>query len=383
LPSTMHRPGRPLHPLSLLQANGLHPAKDRRISRAGPLVEGPRASWTSSRHVAIAYSKSLVFPEGHVAPEIERSAKVQDPEIAELRASLARSLPEIPCRFLYDEVGSELFERITHEPEYYQTRTELAILEDHCGAIARAIEPREYVELGAGSGRKTHLLLDALGTLERCTLLDISGDFLAGSVARLRTAYPQLQIRGLVADFLQNLSALGLGERRLITFLAGTLGNLHPSTVPAFLTRVARQMTPGDGFLVGIDLIKDPTRIEAAYNDAAGVTAAFNENILAVMNQRFGADFPLDAFEHRARYDEAHAWVDIRLQAMRPVSVRVEALDLDLRFATGAEIRTELSCKYSPESFAVAAEGTGLAVQEIYTDPENLFADVLLVRTDA
>ncbi len=306
-----------------------------------------------------------------------------DREVEELRAALARPLPEIPTRYLYDEHGSELYERITHEPEYYQTRTEIEILERHCRDIAELTRPLEYVELGAGSGRKTHLLLDALETLERCTLLDISGDFLAGSVARLRADYPRLHIRGLVADFLHDLTVLGPGGRRLVTFLAGTLGNLHPKEVPAFLGRVARQLVMGDGMLVGIDLIKDKARLEAAYDDAAGVTAAFNKNILNVVNRKFDADFPVDAFEHRARYDEEHAWIDIRLQANRDVRVHVGALDLDVTFGEGQEIRTELSCKYSPESLAAAAEGTGLVVREVFTDPDRLFADVLLVKADA
>jgi L-histidine N-alpha-methyltransferase len=317
-----------------------------------------------------------------VSPETERSLTGSDQDAAELRASLTRSLPEIPCRFLYDETGSELFEQITHQPEYYQTRTELAILEAHSQSIAQAIRPLEYVELGAGSGRKTDLLLEAMETLERCVLMDISGDFLKGSVARLRAAHPRLQFRGLVADFLTDLKALGQGKRRLMTFLAGTLGNLHPESVPSFLRRVSQQLTPGDGFLVGIDLIKNPARIEAAYNDQAGVTEAFNKNILAVINKRFEADFPLDAFEHRARYNTERSWVDIRLQATRPLRIHVNALDLELRFNPGEEIRTELSCKYSAESFAAAAQNTGLKIREIYSDSEGLFANILMVRAD-
>ena len=318
-----------------------------------------------------------------MTPDPLTTLAAPDREAEEFRAALRKPLPEIPTRYLYDERGSELYERITHEPEYYQTRIEIEILERHCRDIAELTRPLEYVELGAGSGRKTHLLLDALETLERCTLLDISGDYLAASVDRLRADYPRLHIRGLVADFLHDLTALGPGGRRLVTFLAGTLGNLHPKEVPAFLSRVARQLVPGDGMLVGIDLIKDKARLEAAYDDAAGVTAAFNRNILNVVNRKFDADFPVDAFEHRARFDEEHAWIDIRLQANRDVDVHVGALDLDVSFAEGDEIRTELSCKYSPESLAAAAEGTGLVVREVFTDPDRLFADVLLVKGDA
>ncbi|MDG2150285.1 MAG: L-histidine N(alpha)-methyltransferase [Planctomycetota bacterium] len=317
-----------------------------------------------------------------MTPETKQNLADPDSEAAEIRASLMRGLPEIPCRFLYDETGSELFEQITHQPEYYQTRTELAILEAHARDIGKIIRPLEYVELGAGSGRKTDLLLGAMDTLECCVLTDISEDFLKESVARLRVAHPNLQLRGLTADFLSNLGVLGQSKRRLITLLAGTLGNLHPGAVPGFLRRVAQQLTPEGGFLVGIDLIKDPARIEAAYNDRAGVTATFNKNILSVINKRFEADFPLDAFEHRARYDTENSWVDIRLQATRPVDIHAKALDLKLRFNTGEEIRTELSCKYSPESFAAVAQDTGLKIREIYSDNEGLFANILMVRED-
>ncbi len=327
-------------------------------------------------------------PEKSLRPHSSTAASLS-PEARELRAGLTKALPEIPCSLLYDEHGSELFERITHEPEYYQTRTELAILEEYAGAIAAEIHPTEYIELGAGSGRKTHVLLDALhapGDLTHCTLLDISGDFLQGSVARLAAAYPELRVRGLEADFLHDLKTLGANHEpgsRLVTFFAGTLGNLHPDQVPAFLTLVAQQLAEGDGFLVGIDLIKDSARLDAAYNDAAGVTAAFNKNVLTVLNRRFGADFPVDAFEHHAFYDAAKAWVDIRVRATRAVDVHIDALDLRIRLEAGQEIRTELSCKYSSESFSAAVQGTGFEVRQAYTDPERLFADVLLVRTHA
>ena len=315
--------------------------------------------------------------------------KTLDPEAAALSRALRKPLPEIPCKYLYDELGSTLYEQITHEPEYYQTRTELRILEACAGTIAQTLSPREYVELGSGSGRKTHLLLDALKDhgLERVALLDISREMLNDSVARLRVDYPGLSIRGLVSDFLEDLSIMGLGHAstsaepggRLVTFLAGTIGNLHPSQVAPFLTRAARQLQPGDGMLVGIDLIKDPARLEAAYNDAAGVTAAFNTNILSVLNDRFGTDFPVEHFEHRAFYDAENAWIDIRLRATRACRVRSERLGIDKRFEPGSEIRTELSCKYSRESFGQAVEGTGLEMQDVFTDEEDLFADVLLV----
>ena len=300
----------------------------------------------------------------------------------QLRQALRKPLPEIPSKYLYDERGSELYEQITHEPEYYQTRTEFTILEGAVPELAKELAPREYVELGSGSGRKTELFIAGLPDLESVLLLDISGEFLDDSVARVRARHPELTVRGLEADFVHDLSRLGPGGGRLMTFFAGTLGNLHPDEVPGFLRRAAAQMEPGDGLLVGIDLVKDPAVLEAAYNDAAGVTAAFNLNILNVLNERFGGDLPVDDFEHHAFYDTQHEWIDIRVRAKRRVRARLEALDLDLVLGMGDEIRTELSCKYSLDSLRRRSEGTGLAMRRVFTDPEGLFADVLLVRTE-
>jgi len=297
-----------------------------------------------------------------------------------LRRALQRTLPEIPCRYLYDERGSALFEAITRLPEYYQTRTELSILERAAPELQRLLDPREYVELGSGSGRKTRVLLDAFTRLQRCVLLDISREVLDDARAALASEYPGLAVSGLLADFVHELPPLGARGRRLITFLAGTIGNLHPAEVPGFLERVAGQMRAGDGLLVGIDLIKDAARLEAAYNDSAGVTAAFNKNALRVVNARFGGDLPLDAFEHRAFYDRERAWIEMRLVARRRVDARLPGLGLELHFQPGDEIRTELSCKYSVESFAAAAHGSGLDIAHTFSDDERLFADVLLVR---
>jgi len=219
------------------------------------------------------------------------------------------------------------------------------------------------------------------GRLERCLLLDISRHFLEEAARSLGEAFPRLRIRGVVCDFPDDLALLGPGGGRLAVFFAGTIGNLHPTEVPGFLARMAEQLAPGDGFLVGLDLVKDVSRLEAAYNDAAGVTAAFNRNLLRVMNERLGADFDPESFEHVAFYDRANAWIEMRLRSSRAQRVRIPGACLEFGFERGDEIRTEISCKYTRRSFEALLPGTGLGVDRWYADPENLFALALLGRT--
>lgn len=321
------------------------------------------------------------------APGVERARTAADARArmaAEVRAGLAeRPLPTLPCKYFYDERGSALFDEITRLPEYYPYRTEEAILRTAAGDAIERIRPRELAELGSGLGRKTRLLLDAMrdrGLLERCVLLDISEGVLERSIADLARDYPGLVTRGVAGDFLEDLAALGPGGGRLAVFLAGTLGNLHPDRVPRFLSALARQLEPGDGFLVGLDLVKDPARLHAAYNDSAGITAEFNLNILRVINAELSADFLPEAFEHVAFYDREHAWIEMRLRATRDMRVRVRGAGVELALEAGEEIRTELSCKYTRESFETRLPGTGLEIERWYTDADRLFASVLLRR---
>lgn len=301
----------------------------------------------------------------------------------EVAQGLTAVPPWLPCKYFYDDRGSALFEEITRLPEYYQTRTEERILEVIADEVIAAVRPRELVELGSGVGRKIRLLLDRMsraGRLDRCVLLDINERYLNESVRRLSAAYPSLRVRGVRGDFGGDLGAIGKGGERLVLFLAGTVGNLHPDEVPAFFARVAGILEPGDGFLLGLDLVKDRRRLEAAYNDAAGVTALFNRNILQVLNDRLEADFDPEAFEHVAFYDEAKAWIEMRLRARRACRVSIPACGLALRFARGDEIRTELSCKYTRSSLESRLPGTGLGLSRWFTDPEELFALALLER---
>jgi len=304
-------------------------------------------------------------------------------EGAALRASLLQKLPEIPARYLYDDTGSELFERITELSVYYQTRTEISILERTAADIVAHARPHHLVELGSGAGRKIRILLDALradGPSVTCTMLDINELFLLQSIDRLSADYPAFVFRGVVGNFMTDLGRLGPAGGRLIVFFAGTVGNLHPDERRSFLGDLAQRMDDADALLVGVDLVKDPARLEAAYDDPEGVTAAFNLNVLSVLNRQFAGNFDSSAFRHRAFYDQKNAWIEMRLVATRKNEVRLDALDLRLAFDKGAEIRTELSCKFTRASLEASAGEAGLTIDRWYTDPADLFALALVRR---
>jgi L-histidine N-alpha-methyltransferase len=315
--------------------------------------------------------------------QIERGElHTRDPqaEHAEVRRNLLRTLPRIDSKYFYDDVGSRLFEEITHLPEYYQTRTEEALLGSIADEVVTLTGARELVELGSGAGRKIRLLLDAMrrqGRLENCVLLDINETFLRTSAEELADQYPEMGVRGVVGDFLHDLDLVGSGDNRLFIFLAGTIGNLYPRQFATFLKSVRAILGEGDRFLVGLDLVKGTARLEAAYNDSAGVTAEFNLNALRVLNHRFGTGFEVDAFEHIAIYDAEQEWIEMRLRARRPTSVSLGD-SRELRLGIGDEIRTEISRKFTRESFVNALGGTGLELSGWFTDPENLFASALV-----
>lgn len=303
-------------------------------------------------------------------------------ECMALREGLAKALPEIAPRYFYDDTGSALFEQITHTEVYYPTRAEVAILERHAAEILDAVRPRHLAELGSGAGRKIRLVLDAWGrcgaAAESVTMLDINQSFLDASIRALSLDYPTLRFRGILGDFTRDLGRLGPGGGRLLLFFAGTLGNLYPAERTRFFQAVAASMAPGDALLLGVDLIKDRGRLEAAYNDPSGLTAEFNLNALAVLNQRFGADFDTSAFAHRAFYDAENTWIEMRVVTTRPVQVHIPVIDLRLSLAQGAEIRTEISCKFDRASLGAAAAEGGLSVSSWTTDPDGLFALALL-----
>lgn len=299
---------------------------------------------------------------------------------ADARAGLTETPKTLPPKYFYDAAGSELFEQITRLPEYYQTRTEHALLRRHAADIARASEAEVLLELGSGSSYKTRLLLDALrgtGRLTGYAPVDVSASALEGAVAGLGTDYPDLAVHATVADYDRHLAALPDGGRRLVAFLGGTIGNFEPRRRAAFLAGLTAQMSPGETLLLGLDLVKDPDRLVAAYDDAAGVTARFNRNVLHVLNRELGADFDVEAFEHVAIWDAGSEWVEMRLRAAREMTVRLPAIDLSVDFAAGEEVRTEISAKFRQEGVRTELAAAGLALEQWWTDDDGDYALVL------
>jgi L-histidine Nalpha-methyltransferase len=299
----------------------------------------------------------------------------------EVGASLRADPPSLPSKYFYDDRGSRLFDEITRLAEYYQTRTETALLARVAPALVRASGARELVELGSGASPKIGILLDALVAAggESCTLLDVHAASLEQSLTRLQSVYPRLNLRGVAGDFVTDLHVLGRAPRRLIAFLGGTIGNLDPEEATRFLRDTASVLERGGSVLLGVDLVKDVERLERAYNDAQGVTAAFNRNILNVVNECLDGDFVPEAFAHVAFYDQERAWIEMRLRALRPQTAHVRAVGVRLELSEGAEIRTEISCKYTRGSLTRLLPDE-LELSDWHTDNEQLFGLALLRR---
>jgi L-histidine Nalpha-methyltransferase len=297
---------------------------------------------------------------------------------ADVRAGLTSPFKELSPRYFYDERGSELFERITELEEYYPTRCEREILAGESGAICEAANrPASLIELGSGSARKTRVLLDAMseaGCLETYCPVDISEEITRETAEQIASEYDGATVRGLVCDFEFDLERVPVGGPRVIALLGGTIGNFAPHQRAGFLRRIANLLGPDDRFLLGTDLVKDPEILEAAYNDAAGVTAEFNKNVLAVLNRELGADFDLDSFEHVARWDPENLWMDIRLRSLANQVINFEALAMLVPFAAGEEMRTEISTKFlRPGLEGIYAEA-GLELTDWWTDEDGLYA---------
>ena len=296
----------------------------------------------------------------------------------DVREGLSATPKALPPKYFYDSRGSELFERITELPEYYPTRAEQSILDEVGGEIVELVQPEELVELGPGSARKTNALLDPMcadGSARRYVPVDVSESAVAESVTRLVDEYDALAIHGIVGDFERDLDRIPRnGDRRLIAFLGGTIGNLDARERQVMLRKVREQLGPDDRLLVGTDLVKDRERLEAAYNDSAGVTAEFNRNVLNVINSNLDGDLDPERFEHRAVYDESRQWIEMRLCARRQHDAHIAALDLDVAFQAGEHIRTEISCKFTQERLELEYANARLELLDLYTDPEGLFA---------
>ena len=296
---------------------------------------------------------------------------------ADVRAGLTKPFKELSPRYFYDERGSELFERITELDEYYPTRCEREILQERSSEIVEAAEPRALIELGSGSAAKTRVLLDAMSEascLEAYAPVDISEEITRDTADRIASEYEGVTVLGHVCDFELDLERVPVEGPRVIAFLGGTIGNFPPAQRASFLRRIANLLDPEDRFLLGTDLVKDRATLELAYDDPEGVTAAFNTNVLAVLNDRLDADFDLDAFEHVARWDADNLWMDIRLRSLKHQVIDIRALDLQVAFAAGEEMRTEISTKFMRPGLEGIYAEAGLELTDWWTDDEGLYA---------
>ena len=295
----------------------------------------------------------------------------------EVRLGLTSDPKTLPSKYFYDERGSRLFEDITELPEYYPTRAEREALEIHAAEIARIAHPRELVELGSGSSKKTRLLLEAAlerGRLQKYVPLDVSREIAEASARELVSDYPGLLVHAVIGDFEEHLDEIPDGDHRLFVLLGGTIGNFLRDDAVRLLSGIAARMAPHEHFLLGTDLDKDPTVLQAAYDDAQGVTAEFNRNILNVVNERLGADFDLRDFDHVALYDQERRRIEMHLRAVRPLVAHIDAIDLDVTLRAGETIRTEVSCKYTRDMVAGMLRDAGLEMEGWFTDGAGRFA---------
>jgi L-histidine N-alpha-methyltransferase len=324
-------------------------------------------------------------------PRTEERPRLSIGERADGRAALyratARSLQsdpkQLPTIWLYDEHGSRLYEEITRLPEYYLPRREGEILLARSPEIARLTRASTLAELGAGSANNTRLLLDALdaaGTLERFVPLDVSGQTLQASAETIAAAYPRIAVQAIVGDFERDLGLLPRGGRRLIAFLGSTIGNLYPDERAELLTALAAELAPHDALVLGIDLVKDPARLQAAYKDPRGVTEAFVRNALTAVNRELEATFDQRRFAYVARWDAEHEWMDIGFRAREAHTVSVRRLGLELAFDDDEPLRIEISSKFRRERFEREAAKAGLRVESWWTDRAGDFAVALVLR---
>lgn len=307
----------------------------------------------------------------HLRPADLRAALEED-----VRSGMAATPKSIPPVWFYDEEGSRLFEEITRLPEYYPTRAERRLLRRHAPTVAALATADTLVELGAGACDKTRLLLDAMavhGPLHRYLPFDVSDEFLRAAAESLLGDYDGLAVHAVVGDFHRHLDRIPTGGRRLVAFLGGTIGNLTPSQRHRFLFDLNCTMEDGDHLLVGTDLVKDPGRIVAAYDDPAGVTASFNRNVLRVLNHRLGATFDPEQFEHVALWNADERWIEMRLRSTCDQRVRIADLGTTVAFARGEELLTEISAKFTAEGLAAELSSAGFVVDDQWGADEGDF----------
>ena len=298
----------------------------------------------------------------------------------ELRRALTARRPWLPARWFYDDAGCDLFVRITDLAEYYQTRTEQALLDQHMDALVRAHGLTELVEIGSGAARKTRAILDAMesaGTLKRFIPFDISPGAVAASAADIAAAYPGTRVHGVAGDFSRHLSRIPrrpADGRRMVAFLGGTIGNLDPPRRRTMMRRLARLLRPGDCLLLGTDLAHDPEVLVRAYDDSEGVTAEFNRNIIRHINHAYAGDADPDAFAHVARWNSRASRIEMHLRARRDIEWNIAGLGVVVPVEAGSTIRTEISCKFTADSVRAMYEDAGLVLADWHEDPRGRYA---------
>lgn len=314
----------------------------------------------------------------HISPE-----RLLEDLRSDVRQGLTASPKWLSPKWFYDATGSELFERITELPEYYPTRTERALIEAHAHDIAERTDAAILVELGSGSSEKTRLLIEAgikHGSLAKYVPQDVSPSALSGAIEQISHEFPALEVHGIVSDFTDTLQNLPADGRRTIAFLGGTLGNLTPEERAGFLSDIANALIADEFLVLGVGLVVDPDVLIPAYDDAAGVTAEFNVNVLSVLNDRLGANFDRSQFEHVAVWDADNEWIEMRLRAKEAQHIAIADLALDIEFAKGEELRTEISAKFRQEGITAELADAGFGVDQFWTDPQERFALILARR---
>lgn len=323
-----------------------------------------------ARDAVVAVAGDEVTIDVRLDPAAARAALEVD-----TRNGLTAPAKWLPPIWFYDERGCELFDRITRLEEYYPTQAERSILDAHAEEIAAVSGADTLVELGAGTSEKTRVLLDAFARADQLrgfVPLDVSESTLRVAAGAIAERYG-VPVQAVVGDFTRHLDHLPPGGRRLVAFLGSTIGNLDPAQRARFLFDVDAALVLGDSFLLGTDLVKEPARLVAAYDDASGVTAEFNRNVLRRLNRELGADFDLAAFDHVALWDDEQAWIEMRLRATRSMTVHLTALGLEVAFEAGEDLRTEISAKFTPEGVHAELWDAGLVVRESWTDPAGDF----------
>lgn len=303
--------------------------------------------------------------------DIERALR------ADVQTGLTGTPKELPPKWFYDDRGCELFDAITRLPEYYPTETERAILRAHAAEIAAVSGADTLVELGSGTSDKTRTLLDAMSAtaqLARFVPFEVNEATLRAAADQIATTYSGIDVHAVVGDFEHHLGQLPVVGRRMVAFLGSTIGNFSPAERKEFFADLTSTMRPGDTLLLGTDLVKDVDRLERAYDDAQGVTAEFNKNVLQVVNRELDADFAVDAFAHVAVFDPSEEWIEMRLRSTIDQRVRIGALDLDVSFEAGEEMRTEISAKFRREGVEAELASAGLRLDRWMTDPNGDFA---------